>query len=295
MSLSSADTRWSDLLKMLAKLNNSTDYSDDEINELTREQKTKLIQKDPVTCSRYFDHRDQQFINFVLKSVHNPLGVIPGYFYRVEFQQRGSPHIHLIVWVENSPKYQVNSIDDITDYVDKYLKCSSTNDKLSDLIQLQVYNHSRTCRKKWTSCVDLGIPSLHCLRQWYWNHLIQILINTKKYAKIQKQMNEQKDGYDTNYEQFLKEVNGLSEEEYIKCVRSTLTTTKVFLERQPKDIRLNLYNETVLRAWKANIDIQFILDPYACAMYIVSYISKSQRGMSSLMHAAAKEAKKWQF
>ena len=74
-----------------------------------------------------------------------------------------------------------------------------------------------------------------------------------------------------------------------------MTTTKVFLERQPKDIRLNLYNETVLQAWKANIDIQFILDPCACAMYIVSYISKSQRGMSSLMHAAAKEARNGNF
>merc|ERR1712226_1105011 len=39
------------------------------------------------------------------------------------------------------------------------------------------------------------------------------------------------------------------------------------------------------------MDMQFVLDPYACAMYIVSYISKSQRGMSSLMHAACKEAR----
>ena len=58
----------------------------------------------------------------------------------------------------------------------------------------------------------------------------------------------------------------------------------------PKDLRLNLYNDKVLKAWRANIDIQYVLDPYACAMYIVSYISKSQRGMSALLYAAAKEA-----
>ncbi|KAJ8048034.1 hypothetical protein HOLleu_00193 [Holothuria leucospilota] len=39
------------------------------------------------------------------------------------------------------------------------------------------------------------------------------------------------------------------------------------------------------------MDIQYILDPYACAMYIVSYISKGQRGMSNLMQHATKEAK----
>lgn len=54
---------------------------------------------------------------------------------------------------------------------------------------------------------------------------------------------------------------------------------------------MNLYNKNILQAWRANIDIQFVLDPYACAMYIVSYISKSQRGMSNLLHAAAKEAR----
>ena len=90
---------------------------------------------------------------------------------------------------------------------------------------------------------------------------------------------------------FLKEVVNLPEEEYIRCIRSTLNSTKVFLERKPQDIRVNLYNENVLKGWQANIDIQFILDPYACAMYIVSYISKSQRGMSTLMHSAAKEAR----
>lgn len=39
------------------------------------------------------------------------------------------------------------------------------------------------------------------------------------------------------------------------------------------------------------MDIQYILDPYACAAYIVSYISKGQRGMSDLLSSACKEAK----
>ena len=35
MSLSAADTRWMDLLKLLAKLNNGVDYSDKDIEGLT--------------------------------------------------------------------------------------------------------------------------------------------------------------------------------------------------------------------------------------------------------------------
>jgi hypothetical protein len=47
----------------------------------------------------------------------------------------------------------------------------------------------------------------------------------------------------------------------------------------------------VLAALKANHDLQFVLVPYACAMYIVSYISKSQKGMSALLDQVAKEAR----
>ena len=39
------------------------------------------------------------------------------------------------------------------------------------------------------------------------------------------------------------------------------------------------------------MDIQFVLDPYACAVYIVSYITKGQRGMSKLLCKACDEAK----
>ena len=39
------------------------------------------------------------------------------------------------------------------------------------------------------------------------------------------------------------------------------------------------------------MDIQYVLDVYACAMYIVSYISKAQKGMSELLLRAVAEAK----
>ena len=40
------------------------------------------------------------------------------------------------------------------------------------------------------------------------------------------------------------------------------------------------------------MDIQFVLDVYACATYIVSYISKAQKGMNELLRQACAEARK---
>jgi len=64
----------------------------------------------------------------------------------------------------------------------------------------------------------------------------------------------------------------------------------LFLERSPFEIRIKNYNPHLLRAWSANMDLKFVLDPYACAIYILSYITQGQRGMSKLLETASQEA-----
>ena len=200
ISLSTADTRWVDLLKMLAKLNSNVEYSDKQIEEMIWEQKSKLFQRDPVTCTSYFDHRVQEFIKIVLRSTHNPIGVITDYFYRVEFQQRGSPHSHLIAWIENAPKFNVDSIDDITSFVDAYLKCSSDNEHLKDPIELQVHKHSRKGRKKEDKICRFGF-SLPPLPKTMVLEPLELDVDKYKrmYIKLQHKMNEQKNGYEICY------------------------------------------------------------------------------------------------
>ena len=113
----------------------------------------------------------------------------------------------------------------------------------------------------------------------------------KKYSELQRAMNENKDN-DVSFAEFLETVAKMTFEDYIKCIRSSLNAPKVFLKRAPNEMRVNLFNAKILLAWKANLDIQIVLEPYGCASYVVGYISKSQRGMSSLLEAAAKEARK---
>lgn len=94
-----------------------------------------------------------------------------------------------------------------------------------------------------------------------------------------------------SFEYFLHNILKINEVDYIKEVRSTLSGAKVFLKRKPSEVRVNAYMKAVLSAWTANHDLQFALDLYACAVYIVSYIKKYQKGMSALLDQAAKEAR----
>ncbi|CAB3994302.1 Hypothetical predicted protein [Paramuricea clavata] len=60
-SFSSAETKWIHLLRILGKLVDNKNYSDNELENLKWEEKCRLIQSDPVTCARHFDYQFNTF------------------------------------------------------------------------------------------------------------------------------------------------------------------------------------------------------------------------------------------
>ena len=53
----------------------------------------------------------------------NPLGEIVDYVIRIEFQARGSPHAHTLLWVKNAPQINVQTDDEVCEFVKKYISC----------------------------------------------------------------------------------------------------------------------------------------------------------------------------
>lgn len=56
ITLSSAETKWINLIKSLKIVSNGVNISDDEAIAMSFSEKSELIKNDPVTCARYFDH-----------------------------------------------------------------------------------------------------------------------------------------------------------------------------------------------------------------------------------------------
>ena len=65
----------------------------------------------------------------------------------------------------------------------------------------------------------------------------------------------------------------------------------LIMKKLPNEMRINLFNGRNLLAWKANLDIQIVLDHNGCVSSIIGYMSKSQRGTRVQLHAAAKGAR----
>ncbi len=296
-SFSAAETRWIHLIKILGRLIDNKDYNDEEVKQMTWQKKSELIQKDPVTCARNFEHMVQLFIHNFIKSSSHPTGEVVDFFYRVEFQQRGSPHIHGLFWIKNAPEYGKDTDEDIAKFVDSYVSCKADPNDLTDLVNLQRHKHSKTCKKRGHAVCRFNFPLPPMPRTMILEPLSETELDEnvadilkKALERIRTLLDSIKADETMTFVEFLEKLD-LSEQQYIKAIRLSLKHSTLLLKRSPAEIRINCYNPHLLKAWQANMDIQFVLDPYACAVYILTYITKGQRGMSKLLRKACEEAK----
>ena len=74
------------------------ELTDDEINNITWQQKSDLIQKDPATCARNFEHMVQLFIKGVVKSNLMPIGEIVLTFTGLNSSKGDHLYLHEVVY-----------------------------------------------------------------------------------------------------------------------------------------------------------------------------------------------------
>ena len=167
LTLSEAETKWSELIVILAQVLENKVITLEEAEDISYDNKCNLIRNDPVTCVRYFEHR----LKCLWEILSAPCGPFQGYelqdkYVRVEFKVRGSPHIHASLWLQNAPKYdkeKPESIERCTEFIDKLISVNAKPMEFSeDLICLQRHKHSHTCKKHVKDGIKcrFGIPYL---------------------------------------------------------------------------------------------------------------------------------------
>ena len=112
----------------------------------------------------------------------------------------------------------------------------------------------------------------------------------ESWKSIKSYLDDLQNCEDMTFEDSLLKLN-ITEENYLLAIRSSLNAATIFLKQKPNEMHINNYNADCLTAWRANMDIQYVLDVYACAVYIANYISKSQKDMSELLRQACTEVR----
>ena len=97
-----------------------------------------------------------------------------------------------------------------------------------------------------------------------------------------------------SFEEFLDEL-GLTEEQYKNGLRIMVKSkgAQVLLKRDCADVFTNNYNPELLSLHRANIDVSFITNEYACAAYILGYLTKGEAGVSKLLKTLDDETAKY--
>lgn len=122
LTLSCADLQWPETIQAIV-LQHGHKFSEEDIENMSYEEKCKWFRQNPVMAARQFDHRLQSFFRDVIQSTAAPLGKVTHFYQRTEFQLRGSPHCHAVLWVENAPDLKTSSEDEICNWIDSYITC----------------------------------------------------------------------------------------------------------------------------------------------------------------------------
>ncbi|XP_061169173.1 uncharacterized protein LOC133178496 [Saccostrea echinata] len=310
-SFSAAEYRWNDAVRVI--LHHLNDDRNPE--EMDWSEKNEVLRCNPVTVARMFEHRFHTFHREVILSPAEPIGKVVDYFQRVEFQQRGSPHMHCLYWVENAPNIDSDGEETVCNFIDRYVTCALPSemddfDLRKTVLEVQQHSkkHSKTCKKKGTECrfnfprppsqrTFISTPQddenlEHCETE-----AVERKIN-KAYAKeilLSVWDKVQTDGEEnSSIEEIFNDLS-LTQELYEEAQNTLLTRRTVILQRTPNEMWTNQYNRCLLKCWDANMDIQFVLDPFSCIVYIVSYISKAEREMGMLLKQTKLEAEEGNF
>ncbi|XP_028966971.1 uncharacterized protein LOC114828168 [Galendromus occidentalis] len=190
LTISAKETHWPNLLRILHGL--SEGYNDIEIHEmedvvekLDEGKRAHLVAEDPATCAIYF----HKLVNAILtiisaKKTYKPFGEyrVIEYFLRIEFQHRGSPHAHILLWLENDPAEEIsdsmpNTVNMISDL------CSVDKANMSDPTMIKNQTHAHTFTRTKRDCdhqryQDLIRLSLKRPTLLFKRDMTQIFVNT---------------------------------------------------------------------------------------------------------------------
>ena len=156
VTLSADDCHWPELAMALTNCAFKDAYKHTE-------SLRDLIRKDPYMTALYFERRYNALFKHISKSDKKPLGEIVDFFVRLEFQNRGSAHYHILYWIKDIPIVKDKKSAELTvQYIDKTISTSLPNIQddqyfYSLVKRVQTHAHSDYCLRNRHGC-RFGFP-----------------------------------------------------------------------------------------------------------------------------------------
>ena len=278
MTLSCADLRWPELFQILARTQGKN-ISNEQVETLSCVERCQMLNANPVVVAKHFQHRVETFFTEVLLSQCNPIGKIT-YALHIEFQLRGSPHLHALIWTTDCPKLTSDSKDAYVKFIDKHVQGNLPNEEdepeLHQLVKMyQRHNHSKTCRKyKNVSCgfnfgqffmkrTIIAKPLNENIREEVRSNILSRRkeIRSSVKNKIDEVLNPSTEKYDATLtdSDILTSVGIIKDEYYWALSISCDSDFDLHIKRPIDSCFINNFFVAGIKGFAANVDLQFLI------------------------------------
>ena len=312
MTLSCADLRWPELFLIIARTQGKN-LTDEQVDALSYNERCSMLNFNPVLAAKHFQYRVETFFTEVLLSNANPIGKIVYYALRIEFQMRGSPHLHALIWTSDCPKLTSETKEDYVDYIDQRVHAHLPNEdqdpELHELVKTyQKHSHSKTCRKYKNIKCRFNFGQFFTNRTIVAEPLSDDLDLEEKTNTLDKQkeilslvkgkiddvLNPSKSDYDPTLTEadIFTSVNITEEQYYWALSISPDSDYELHLRRPIDSCFINNYFVAGIKGFRANVDLQPVFNHCKCITYVCSYFTKDGTECSQAIVNVAKEAKK---
>ncbi len=216
----------------------------------------------------------------------HPVGELLNYDIKKEAQHREPMHFHGAAHVKDAPRVDTHSDEEIIQFIDKYIKrtlpAEEDDQDLATLVQtLRTHHHTGSCHKRGKSC-RYGFPKPVLPRTILSKPPVgESAAEQRQEADailkhVYKSMTEWNAAQPLTFTGLLNEA-GVSEDAYLQALKVSSSRRSVILKRDITESCINNYNPNLLKIWRANLDLQYVLDAYAWIMYVTSYLCKAEK------------------
>ena len=120
LTLSCAEFEWPELLKEIIETVYRQKVTKEYIDSLPNKVKNKLITDNVVQSTLHFQKRIDKLFSLMKHDFfegESETYHVSSYFYRIEFQQQGAPHVHSLLWLKNkndgdAPNFWIDPSDE---------------------------------------------------------------------------------------------------------------------------------------------------------------------------------------
>jgi len=112
----------------------------------------KLCAEDLISVFRKFSKKFHDFFQMVIIK-GQALGPVMHYFWKKEYQSHGTPHYHVLVWIEGAPAIGNDPDENVLSWIQKHITCKipdqAPNPELYRLVtKYQIHRCSKYCKRK---------------------------------------------------------------------------------------------------------------------------------------------------